>query len=131
MSNDALDRVNLHPDGYVEVTLVGQEAAADLEILANRSRELVETHGPMNVLIDARHGRIGRDTRSFAILLRLGRVPNLTNLIVLISDDPNNTEGGQQSGLMISLLSNAFGLQPIYTDNEAEARTKAAHQTAK
>jgi hypothetical protein len=130
MSNDVLSRVNLHPDGYVEVTLVGKEAAANLEILANRSRELVETHGPMNVLIDARHGRIGRDTRSFATLLRLGRVPKLTDLIVLISDDPNNTEGGQQTGLMISLLSTAFGLQPTYTDNEAEARAKAGHQAS-
>lgn len=125
MSHEAQTRVNLHPDGYVEVTLVGQESPTNLEILATRSRELVEAHGPMSILIDARHGRIGRDTRSFSVLLGLGRVPNLKNLIVLISNDPNNTEGGKRSSLIISLISTALGLQPIYMDNEAEARAKA------
>lgn len=125
MTIDPESRVMLHPDGYIEVTLIGEEPADSLDVLANRSRNLVDEHGPMSILIDARNGRIRRDARSFAILLGLGRVPKLRHLYILISDDPHNTEGAQRSSLIVSLISTALGLHPIYVDDEAEARAKA------
>lgn len=126
MVQEKLSYVYLHPDGYVDTVLIGVPTSSELADLVAQTRIWVEAHGPMNILVDARQGRAGRDARSFSIMLSIGRVPKLKHVIILINNPPTHPDGATRSGIILSTLTSALGLKPIYMENEAEARSLAA-----
>ncbi|MCA9971123.1 MAG: hypothetical protein KC425_12950 [Anaerolineales bacterium] len=129
MPDETNSRVIWHDDGYIEMTFFGLQSAERLAELIAQAKDMAaaqEQH--VNLLIDARRGRVGRDARSFSQMLSVGWVKNLRHVIILISADPLNTEGARESGLIISVLTAALRLRPIYESDETAARTLAASQ---
>ncbi|MCA9960231.1 MAG: hypothetical protein KC443_14415 [Anaerolineales bacterium] len=127
MPDEQDSRVRLHPDGYIEMTFFGLQSADRLQELITEAKRLASLQEvPVNLLIDARNGRVGRDARSFSLMLGVGWVKNLRSVIILVSDDPQNTVGAKESGVIVSVLTAALRLQPTYIYNETDARAVAA-----
>ena len=117
-----------HPDGYVELILIGVQEPEQLSRLNEEARALLDVHGPANVMIDGRFGRASRDASSFLILRRLTRTDNLKKMFILIDKETKIPEGGRESGIIITILSTALGLRPIYFYDEEKVRKFAASE---
>ena len=118
--------ISLHPDGYIEIIFRGVVRSARLAELIEETRRLSEEYGPVNVLIDGRNGSTSRTARSFSTMMRMGRYPNVTQLIILTTNDPARIDAIRGPGVVTSILTAALGFRPIYTSDEAEARRLAA-----
>lgn len=126
MPDEQNSQVVLHHDGYLEMTFYGLQSADRLQELLTEAKRLAALQeGTVNLLIDARNGRVGRDARSFSYMLSVGWVKNLHKVIILVSDDPGNTEGAKESSVIVSVLTSALRLRPIYAHDESEARALA------
>ncbi len=117
-------RVFMHEDGYIEMVFAGLQAPEQLRTLINDAKsfaEMREDEG-VSLLVDARHGHIGRDARTFATLMDAGWVRNLENLVILYSDDLSNEASARPSDIIISVLTNVVRIKPVYLNDEEEAR---------
>ena len=129
MENLPESRVVWHADGYIEMSFAGLQTPDALQGHIALAKALAAAQpGPVNLLIDARNGRVGRDARSFSLMLSTGWVKNLHTVIILISEDPQNTEGARRSNIIVSVLTSALRLRPIYATDEAAARALAKPQ---
>lgn len=129
MSDDQKSTVIWNPEGYVEIVLVGVQSPDDLRVLDREARTIVnerDVHG--SLLIDARRGRIGRDAASFSVVMKLSRERRLNRFIVLVDEKPQYPDAGRETGVIISMLTAAFGKRPIYIYDEAAARALAASE---
>jgi hypothetical protein len=125
---DSESSISLHPDGYIEIVFEGVVRSPRLEELIEETHRLSEESGPINVLIDGRNGSTSRTARSFSTMMRMGRFPNVTQLIILTTDDPARIDAIRGPGVVTSILTAALGFRPIYTSDEAEARHLAAQR---
>ncbi|NKQ36911.1 MAG: hypothetical protein HF973_15035 [Chloroflexi bacterium] len=124
--DDSEPSVFIHPDGYIEIVFVGTISSARLEKIIEKTRHISEEYGPTKVLIDGRNGATSRTARSFSTMMRMGRFSNVTQLIILTTDDPARIDAIRGPGVVTSILTSALGFRPIYTSDEAEARRLAA-----
>lgn len=115
-----------NPDGYVELVFIGIQEPEQLSKLNEEARNLLDAYGPANVLIDGRYGRISREASSFLILRRLTKVKNLKKMYILIDKKATQLESGRESGIVITIVSTALGLRPIYLYDEEKARKLVA-----
>jgi hypothetical protein len=122
MNETPKSRVFYHPDGYVEMTLIGTVQAAQMRVLVEAARALIQQHGPVGGLIDGRHGNIVRSVEMLALLRSL-QIPLLKRLVILTTDD--NPAGIQEPTIVMSVLTAVFGFRPMYTGDESEARRLA------
>lgn len=118
-------KVFLNSAGYIELTLQGILEGDLFGQIVEEVRQIAHEHGPINMFVDARQGRLGRDARSLSIILRMGRIPKLKTVLVLIDNPPTHPLGAVRSGIVISTFAAAIGFRPLYMENEAEARAKA------
>ncbi|MFO7679752.1 MAG: hypothetical protein R6X34_06845 [Chloroflexota bacterium] len=115
--------VFLHEDGYVEMVFAGLQSTSRLRVLVEEAKAFASSNeGVVNLLIDGRNGRIGRDARTFTLLMDVGWVRNLQHIVILYSDDPNNENSARPSDIIVTVLTNVLRVQPYYTSDEAEAR---------
>jgi hypothetical protein len=112
-----------NPEGYVEMVLVGSVQVEQMRVLVEAAKALIEQHGPIGGLIDGRRGNIVRSVEMLSLLRSL-HIPSLKRLVILTADD--NPDGIQGPSIVMSILTAAFGLRPMYTSDEAEARLLAA-----
>lgn len=120
-----------HADGYVELVMIGVQEPEQLIQLNEQTRALLDKHGPANLLVDGRNGRVGRDASSFMILRRLSFSPKLKKMFILIDKQTTNPDAGRESGIIITLISTALGLRPIYIFEEEKARKLARESIEK
>lgn len=116
----------LHEDGYVELVLVGQVNADEHLTMVQAAFNLVDKHGPVNLLVNGKNGRLSRDARTMSALMQGSRTSKLRHLFILTgaeSGDPNGVKG---PSVVASVIIGILGLSPIYIDNETEARQRAA-----
>ena len=125
---DSDSSICLHPDGYIEIIFKGVVRSPRLGELIEETRRLSEGSGPINVLIDGRNGSTSRTARSFSTMMRMGRFPNVTRLIILTTDDPARIGAIRGPGVVTSILTTALGFRPVYTSDEAKARRLAAQK---
>ena len=118
-------RVFLNPDGYVEMVFVGIQETEQLQTLIAQTQILLDEHGPISVVIDGRNGRIQPNTSNFAHMMSIGRLPNLIQLYILTSDDPNDPETIKGPSVITSILTSVLGFRPIYSSDEADLRRRA------
>lgn len=112
-----------HEDGYIEMVFAGLQRTAELRQLINQAKTYAEaTEDGVSLLVDARNGRIGRDARTFTLLMDVGWVRNLENFVILYSDDPLNENSARPSEIVVSILKNGMRVRPCYISDEAEAR---------
>ncbi|HFQ94328.1 MAG TPA: hypothetical protein ENK32_09980 [Anaerolineae bacterium] len=123
---DSDSSICLHPDGYIEIIFKGVVRSPRLGELIEETRRLSEGSGPINVLIDGRNGSTSRTARSFSTMMRMGRFPNVTQLVILTTNDPARIDAIRGPGVVTSILTTVLGFRPIYTSDEAEARRLAA-----
>jgi hypothetical protein len=116
-------RVFYNPDGYVEVVLAGSVQVGQMRVLAEAARALIEQQGPAGGLIDGRRGRIVSNMEMLTLLRSL-QTPSLKRLVILTTGD--NPAGIQGPDLALSILTAVFGIRPVYSSDEAEARRLAA-----
>ena len=114
-----------HDDGYVEIVLIGIQEPEQLSRMYDESITLLEEHGPANVLIDGKNGRVSREASSFLILRRLHTSQNLKKMYILIDKQSTNPDAGRESGIIITIMTTALGLRPIYIYDEEKARKLA------
>ena len=114
-----------HGDGYIEIVLIGIQEPEQLSRMYDQSLALLDEHGPANVLIDGRNGRVSREASSFLILRRLHTSPNLKNMYILIDKQSTNPDAGRESGIIITIMTTALGLRPVYIYDEEKARKLA------
>jgi hypothetical protein len=126
MSNSETERSHVfyNPDGYVEMTLVGTVTAAQIRLLAEAAKALIQQHGPVGGLIDGRRGNIVRNVETLTILRGL-QLPQLTRLVILTTAD--NPEGIQGPSVVMSILTLILGFRPLYIGDESQARHLAAN----
>ncbi|HID54424.1 MAG TPA: hypothetical protein EYP41_20595 [Anaerolineae bacterium] len=124
--SDSESSICLHPNGYIEVIFRGVVRSSRLAELIEEAQRLSEKYSSINVLIDGRNGATSRTARSFSTMMRMGRFPNVTQLIILTTDDPARIDAIRGPGVVTSILTSALGFRPIYTSDEAEARRLAA-----
>jgi hypothetical protein len=116
-------------DRYIEVKLVGLQTPQQLREIDVQARAILdERGGTASLLVDARHGRIGRDAASFSVLMKLSRDRRLRRFVVLVDEMPTDPNAGKESGVIISMLTAALGKRPIYIYDEAAARALAASE---
>ncbi len=118
-------------DGYVEIVLIGVQEPEQLSTMHAESLALLEKYGPANVLIDGRNGRVSRDASSFMIMRRLHATPKLKKMFILIDKQTTNPVAGRESGIVITILTTALGLRPIYIFEEEKARKLARESSEK
>jgi hypothetical protein len=114
----------MHTDGYIEMVFVGLQTSSQLRMLINEAKSFAEALEGQSVslLVDGRYGHIGRDARTFSLLMDVGWVRNLENIIFLYSDDPNNTDSARPSDIIVSVLANTVRVMPVYMSDEEAAR---------
>jgi len=124
MSDQLQSSVFIHADGYIEMVFVGLQTSDQLRTLINKAKSLAESQEEkgVNFLVDGRNGHIGRDARTFTLLMDIGWVRNLDNIVFLYSDDPNNENSARPSDIIISVLTNTIRVKPVYINDEEEAR---------
>lgn len=124
MSDQLQSRVFIHTDGYIEMVFVGLQASEQLRTLINKAKSLAESQEDKSAsfLVDGRNGHIGRDARTFTLLMDIGWIRNLENIVFLYSDDLNNKNSARPSDIIISVLTNTIRVKPIYISDEEEAR---------
>lgn len=124
MSEQLQSSVFMHTDGYIEMVFVGLQPSNQLRTLINRAKSFAEAEEDkrISLLVDARKGHIGRDARTFTLLMDIGWVRNLARIVFLYSDDPANEESARPSDIIVSVLSNTVRVKPIYISDEEEAR---------
>ncbi len=124
MSEQPQSSVFLHEDGYIEMVFAGLQAPEQLRMLIDNAKSFAEAKEDegISLLVDARHGHIGRDARTFATLMDAGWVRNLENLVILYSDDLSNEASARPSDIVISVLTNVVRIKPVYINDEKEAR---------
>jgi len=100
------------------------QTSDQLRTLINKAKSLAESQEEKRVslLVDARNGHIGRDARTFTLLMDIGWVRNLENIVFLYSDDPNNENSARPSDIIVSVLTNTIRVKPVYINDEEEAR---------
>jgi hypothetical protein len=129
MSDHQKSTVYWNPEGYIEIIFVGVQSPEDLRTMDREAREIIADHdGNASLLIDARRGRIGRDAASFSVVMKLSRERRLNRFIVLVDEKPQHPDAGRETGVIISMLTAAFGKRPIYIYDEAAARALAASE---
>lgn len=115
--------VFLHEDGYVEMVFAGLQSTNNLRVLVEKAKAIADsTEGAISLLIDGRNGRIGRDARTFTLLMDVGWVRNLKNIVILYSADPNDENSARPSDIIVTVLTNVLRVPPYYTSDETEAR---------
>lgn len=124
MSELLQSRVLMHTDGYIEMVFVGLQPTNQLRQLIQEAKSYVEAQGTKSIslLVDARNGHIGRDARTFTLLMDVGWVRNLKNIVFLYSDDPANEDSARPSDIVVSVLTNTIRVKPQYISDEEEAR---------
>ena len=124
MTQSLQSKVLKHTDGYIEMVLVGLQSTNQLRQLIQEAKSYAEAQGDeaISLLVDARNGRIGRDARTFTLLMDIGWVRNLKNIVFLYSDDPTNEESARPSDIVVSVLTNTIRVKPQYISDEEEAR---------
>jgi len=124
MSDQLQSRVFMHENSYIEMVFVGLQTSDQLRTLINKAKSLAESQEEKRVslLVDARNGHIGRDARTFTLLMDIGWVRNLENIVFLYSDDPNNENSARPSDIIVSVLTNTIRVKPVYINDEEEAR---------
>jgi hypothetical protein len=116
-------RVFYNPEGYVEMALVGSVQVEQMRVLVEAAKALIEQHGPVGGLIDGRRGNIVRSVEMLSLLRSL-QIPLLKRLVILTTED--NPAGIQGPSVVMSILTAVFGLRPMYTSDEVEARRLAS-----
>jgi hypothetical protein len=124
MSEQNQSRVFLHADGYIEMVFIGLQASGQLRTLIGKAKSLAEAQEDksVNFLVDARNGHIGRDARTFTLLMDIGWVRNLKNIVFLYDNDPTNENSARPSDIVVSVLTNTIRVKPRYINDEDEAR---------
>jgi len=123
MADSQNSTVILHEDGYVEMVFAGLQSTSRLRVLVEEAKAFAtSTESIVNLLIDGRNGRIGRDARTFTLLMDVGWVRNLKHIVILYSDDPHNENSARPSDIIVTVLTNVLRVQPYYTSDETEAR---------
>jgi hypothetical protein len=124
MSEQLQSRVFMHADGYIEMVFVGLQPSTQLRMLINQAKSFAEAEEDKSIslLVDARDGHIGRDARTFTLLMEIGWVRNLERIVFLYSDDPTNKESARPSDIIVTVLTNTIRIKPIYISDEEEAR---------
>lgn len=119
--------VQLHPNGYVEIVLVGIVEGAQLQKLLNKMNGLFQEYGPCNVLVDGRYGRLGRDPGTLLTLAKWKPDSHLQQMIILTDSNlySKTTIVGTGQGIVPSMTTLSLGAKPIYTSDEAQARQMA------
>lgn len=108
---------------------MGVQSPDDLRALDRDARAVISgRETSTSLLIDARQGRIGRDAASFSVVMKLSRERRLNRFIVLVDEKPQYPDAGRETGVIISMLTAAFGKRPIYIYDEAAARALAASE---
>jgi len=131
MAENKESTVCWHPDGYVEVVFAGVQSPEQIREIDRQARIILdetEGAGPVSLLIDARHGRVGRDATSFSVIMRLGRERRLNRFIVLVDENPTIPDAGRETGVIVSMVTAALGKRPIYMYDETAARALAASE---
>lgn len=118
--------IKYNVDGYIEIIFMGVVPPARLAELMAETRQMSEEHGPVKVLIDGRNGSASRTAKGFSTLMRMGRYPNVSELIILTTKDPAKLDAIRGPGIVTSILTSVLGFRPIYTSDETEARRLAA-----
>ena len=74
MSEQLQSSVFMHTDGYIEMVFVGLQPSNQLRTLINRAKSFAEAEEDkrISLLVDARKGHIGRDARTFTLLMYIG-----------------------------------------------------------
>lgn len=124
MSDQLQSSVFLHADGYIEMVFVGLQRSDQLRTLINKAKSYAQAQEDkgISLLVDARNGHIGRDARTFTLLMDIGWVRNLENIVFLYSDDPTNEDSARPSNIVVSVLTNTIRVKPVYIDDEEQAR---------
>lgn len=124
MSESLQSRVFMHADGYIEMVFAGLQTPSQLRLLIDEAKSFANAKEGQSVslLVDSRNGHIGRDARTFTLLMDVGWVRNLEKIIFLYSDDPTNTNSARPSDIIVSVLANTVRVKPIYMSDEEEAR---------
>lgn len=124
MSDQLQSSVFMHADGYIEMVFVGLQTSDQLRTLISKAKSIAESKEDKrgSFLVDGRNGHIGRDARTFTLLMDIGWIRNLENIVFLYSDDPNNKNSARPSDIIISVLTNTIRVKPIYISDEEEAR---------
>ncbi len=131
MSEAGQSTVSWHPDGYIEIVFVGTQTPEQLRELDRQARAIMNTqvgNGVASLLLDARHGRVGRDATSFSVIMRLSRERRLNRFVVLVDENPTDPHAGRETGVIVSMVTAALGKRPIYITDETAARTLAASE---
>lgn len=131
MSETGQSTVSWHPDGYLEIVFVGTQTPEQIREIDRQARAVMDEHQEVksaSLLIDARHGRIGRDATSFSVIMRLSRDRRLNRFVVLVDENPTDPHAGRETGVIISMVTAALGKRPIYIYDETAARTLAASE---
>lgn len=124
MSDQLQSSVFIHTDGYIEMVFVGLQTSSELRTLINEAKSFAEAQEDKGVslLVDARKGHIGRDARTFTLLMDIGWVRNLKNIVFLYDEDPTNKNSARPSDIVVSVLTNTIRVKPRYISDEEEAR---------
>ena len=124
MSDQLQSSVFIHADGYIEMVFIGLQTSSQLRALIDKAKSFAEAQEDKSVslLVDGRNGHIGRDARTFTLLMDIGWVRNLANIVFLYSDDPTNKESARPSDIIVTVLTNTIRIKPIYISDEEEAR---------
>lgn len=126
-SNKGNATLDWHPDGYLEIIFQGVVAPEPLQRLLDRVVLMLgNADRRVNILLDGRHGRISRQPSSTQALRKLRHQPNLSQLIILTTTDPENPHAIHGPSEITSYLTMSLGYGPIYTPDETEARRLAA-----
>ncbi|HRQ39216.1 MAG TPA: hypothetical protein PLD25_15015 [Chloroflexota bacterium] len=131
MNEAGQSTVSWRPEGYVEIVFVGTQTPEQIRELDRQARVLLDEHigvGTAGLLIDARHGRVGRDASSFSVIMRLSRERRLNRFVVLVDENPTDPHAGRETGVIVSMVTTALGKRPIYIYDETAARTLAASE---
>lgn len=129
MTEAAKSTVSWHPDGYIEIVFVGTQTPEQIREIDRQARAIMdERNQPASILVDARHGRVGRDATSFSVIMRLSRERRLNRFIVLVDENPTHPHAGRETSVIVSMVTAALGKRPIYFYDEAAARALAASE---
>ncbi|MCA9936703.1 MAG: hypothetical protein H6662_12525 [Ardenticatenaceae bacterium] len=122
-------QVFVHPDGYVEVTLVGIVGASPLTQILEEATSLLVEQSLRSILVDGRHGRLEPNTATLLVLSKMASILNLRRMVVLTSSDPNDPMAIVSTGRdrLNNLVKLFFGIHIPYVSDEETARSLVQH----